>query len=98
MNFTQQEIIALRWMLDKWGMLSRESAIDAPFVYENCESILEKLGGPIQLQDDMRGLRDYPLVKEWYEEHETCDNCGHWFMLKEMEEKSGLIFCKKCQK
>ena len=98
-EMSDEEVLALRWLLDMCGSLDNDLQNNCPFVYHFCVKALKSLGGPVKLPKKADGLWDHPLAKKWYDSNRACDICGEMFpVTKLVYDDDGVPECKECRR
>ena len=70
LEISEEEVLALRWLLGQCGTLSGDLQNNCPFVYHYACKALETMGGNVKLSEGATGLWDHPLAKAFYENYE----------------------------
>lgn len=73
-EFSEEELISLRWILDNWG-LGGDVQNNCPFVYHYGTQALRTLES-LDKSSLPNHLSDHPIVAQFYASHEECEACG----------------------
>ena len=103
-NLSDEEVLALRWLLDRCDVLDGDLRQNCPFVYHYSSSALQILGGEVR-GDEVpgSGLWDHPLAARFYAGTDECAGCGDRFPKTDMgmligDNPDDGVYCQECRK